>query len=55
MNNRRSFIQQSAAAASALAFPLVGGRPAEDGEGRHPAPGDGRAGLLAASSAAKAR
>jgi branched-chain amino acid transport system substrate-binding protein len=46
VRNRRHFMAQATAAASALAFPLVGGRPAQGGQGRHPAPGDGRAGVF---------
>jgi hypothetical protein len=45
MNHPSPFIRHTAAAASALAFPLVGGRAAQGRQGRHPAPGDRRAGV----------
>jgi hypothetical protein len=55
MSNRRIFIQHSAAAASTLAFPLVGGAQPQGRQGRHPAPGHRARSPTPASSAARAR
>ena len=55
MSTRRRFISQSAAAASALAFPLVGGAQPKSREGRRPASRSPARSPTRASSAARAR